>query len=105
VVVCVTEFGRTVAGNGRAFDGSAGTDHGKGTVALLTGGAVAGNRLHGEFPGLTHLDEGRHLRVTTDIRRMFKGILMDHLGVSERVLSTQVFAESGHIKPLRGLIA
>ncbi len=105
VVACVTEFGRTVAGNGRAFDGSAGTDHGKGTVALLTGGAVAGNQLHGEFPGLTNLDEGRHLKVTTDIRQMFKGILLDHLGVSERILGTEVFAESTHIRPMKGLIA
>ena len=40
VVVAVTEFGRTVRVNG-----THGTDHGTGTVALLVGGAVAGGRV------------------------------------------------------------
>ena len=39
VVVVATEFGRTAK-----INGTAGTDHGTGTVALLAGGAVKGGR-------------------------------------------------------------
>ena len=42
VVVAITEFGRTARVNG-----THGTDHGTGTVALLAGGAVAGGRVVG----------------------------------------------------------
>ena len=41
VTACVTEFARTVAPNG-----TAGTDHGTGTVSLLAGGALNGAGLH-----------------------------------------------------------
>ena len=47
VVVAVTEFGRTVRVNG-----THGTDHGTGTVALIAGGALAGGRVVADWPGL-----------------------------------------------------
>ena len=101
-VVVVTEFGRTVAVNG-----SAGTDHGVGGVALLAGGAVRGGRVGGEWPGLSAgaLLEGRDLRPTTDMRALFKGLLAAHLAVPEMVLETRIFPDSRAVKPLEGLLA
>ena len=100
-VVIVTEFGRTVAANG-----SGGTDHGVGGVALLAGGAVRGGRVIGDWPGLSAgaLLEGRDLRPTTDMRAMFKGLLAGHLAVPETTLETRIFPDSRAVKPLSGLV-
>jgi uncharacterized protein (DUF1501 family) len=99
VVVCVTEFGRTVAVNG-----SLGTDHGMGTVSFLAGGAVNGGKLHGEWPGIAKLAEWGDLPATTDMRQLFKGILLDHMGVAPAILDKQVFPESAGVKPMRDLV-
>lgn len=100
-VVVVTEFGRTVATNG-----SAGTDHGVGGVSLLAGGAVRGGRIGGDWPGLATgaLLEGRDLRPTTDMRALFKGVLVDHLAVPEAALETRIFPDSRAVRPLQGLL-
>ncbi len=100
-VVVVTEFGRTVAANG-----SAGTDHGVGGVALLAGGAVRGGRVGGDWPGLTAgaLLDGRDLRPTTDMRALFKGLLAGHLAVPEAALETRIFPDSRPVRPLEGLL-
>ncbi len=100
-VVVVTEFGRTVATNG-----SAGTDHGVGGVSLLAGGAVRGGRVGGDWPGLatSALLEGRDLRPTTDMRALFKGVLVDHLAVPEAALETRIFPDSRAVRPLQGLL-
>jgi uncharacterized protein (DUF1501 family) len=100
-VVVVTEFGRTVAVNG-----SAGTDHGVGGVALLAGGAVRGGRIGGDWPGLAPgaLLDGRDLRPTTDMRALFKGLLAEHLGVPEAALETRVFPDSRGLRPMQGLL-
>ena len=47
VVVVATEFGRTAR-----INGTEGTDHGTGTIALLAGGAVKGGRVIADWPGL-----------------------------------------------------
>lgn len=101
VVAVVTEFGRTVAVNG-----TRGTDHGTGGCAFLAGGAVAGGRVVGDWPGLAERDlhEGRDLRATTDLRAIFKGVLRDHFGLDERALANEVFPGSAGLKPLDGLI-
>ncbi len=101
VVVVVTEFGRTAAANG-----SAGTDHGVGGMALLAGGAVRGGRIGGDWPGLSPsaLHEGRDLRPTTDLRALFKGVLATHLAVSEAALDTRIFPDSRSVRPLDGLL-
>jgi len=101
VVVVVTEFGRTAAANG-----SAGTDHGVGGMALLAGGAVRGGRVGGDWPGLSPsaLHEGRDLRPTTDLRALFKGVLAAHLAVAEAPLETRIFPDSRGIRPLGGLL-
>ncbi|MDR4305457.1 DUF1501 domain-containing protein [Chelatococcus sambhunathii] len=100
VIVMATEFGRTVKVNG-----DDGTDHGSGTVALLAGGAVAGGKVHGDWPGLAakNLDDDA-LMPTTDLRAVFKGVLLDHLGVAPKLLDEKIFPQSKAVKPLRGLV-
>ena len=99
-VLCITEFGRTVAVNG-----TDGTDHGTGSCALLMGGAVRGGRVVTDWPGLQMAQrfEGRDLKPTLDIRAVIKGVLRDHIGLSEGDL-TSVFPGSGAVAPLGGLI-
>jgi uncharacterized protein (DUF1501 family) len=99
VVAVVTEFGRTAA-----INGTGGTDHGTGGMALLCGGAVRGGRIGGDWPGLapTQLNEGRDLRATSDLRSLFKGIAIEHLGLAESALEKRVFPESRGISPLAG---
>lgn len=100
-IVVVTEFGRTAR-----INGTDGTDHGTGTVALLAGGAVKGGRVIADWPGLkqTNLYEGRDLKPTHDLRSVLKGLLRDQLGISERVLNDTVFPDSKDARPMTGLI-
>jgi uncharacterized protein (DUF1501 family) len=102
VIVVATEFGRTAR-----INGTEGTDHGTGTIALLAGGAVKGGRVIADWPSLkaASLYEGRDLAPTTDLRAVIKGVLADHLGLSERVLADAVFPGSATVKPMKGLIA
>ena len=78
VVLIMTEFGRTVRVNG-----TGGTDHGTAGVAFLAGGAVAGGRVAGDWPGLAagKLFENRDLAPTTDLRSIAMGLLVNHLGL------------------------
>jgi uncharacterized protein (DUF1501 family) len=102
VIAIVTEFGRTARANGND-----GTDHGTATVAVLLGGAVAGGRVIADWPGLKPeaLYEARDLAPTIDLRAVLKGVLRDHLGLSERVLAARIFPDSIGVRPLDGLIA
>ena len=102
VVVIATEFGRTAR-----INGTAGTDHGTGTIALLAGGAVKGGRVISDWPSLkpASLYDGRDLKPTTDLRAVVKGVLTDHLGISERLLAETVFPDSAASKPMRGLVS
>jgi len=99
-VLVVTEFGRTVRPNG-----TAGTDHGTGGAAFLLGGRVAGGRVVAQWPGLSDaaLYEGRDLAPTTDMRALFKAVLVDHLGLPEADVSGRVFPGSDNVTRLRGL--
>lgn len=101
VVVVVSEFGRTAAANG-----TGGTDHGTGGLALLAGGAVKGGRIAGDWPGLAQgaLNEGRDLRATSDTRALLKGVLASHLRVSESALETKVFPDSRDVRAIEGLL-
>ncbi len=102
VVTLVTEFGRTAR-----INGTAGTDHGTATVALLLGGALKGGRVVADWPGLKEADlyEKRDLKATTDLRAVLKGLLRDHLLVDERVLAADIFPGSGAVAPMSGLLA
>jgi len=101
-VLVITEFGRTAH-----INGTEGTDHGTATVALLMGGAVRGGRVIADWPGLkpNQLYQQRDLAPTTDLRAIAKGVLRDHLGLSETTLATAIFPDSAPVKPLDGLIA
>ena len=100
VVCAVSEFGRTVAGNG-----TGGTDHGTGGALLLAGGAVRGGRVVTDWPGLRERDllDGRDLRPTLDVRQVFAGLLRDHLGVPVGHLQREVFPDAP--AALDGLVA
>lgn len=77
VLVTMSEFGRTAAENG-----SAGTDHGHGTVWMALGGSVAGGKIYGQWPGLDAADlfEERDLAVKTDFRLVLSEVLDRHMG-------------------------
>jgi uncharacterized protein (DUF1501 family) len=101
-IVAITEFGRTAH-----INGTVGTDHGTGTVALLAGGAIKGNRVITDWPGLedANLYQNRDLKPTTDVRSVLKGLLADQFGLSNATLAESVFPESSGIPILRGLVA
>jgi uncharacterized protein (DUF1501 family) len=100
-IILATEFGRTAAANG-----TRGTDHGTGSAAFLVGGAVAGGRVHCDWPSLSAaaLYEGRDLKPTLDLRAAIKGVLHEQLKLSDRALDTTVFPDSGATRRLDGLM-
>jgi len=99
-VLVVTEFGRTVRVNG-----TAGTDHGTGGVAFLLGGAVAGGKVAGNWPGLSggNLFQDRDLAPTTDLRSIAKGLLQDHLKLAGPAVA-RAFPGSDAAAPMGGLL-
>jgi uncharacterized protein (DUF1501 family) len=101
VVALITEFGRTAR-----INGTDGTDHGTGTVALLVGGALKGGRVIADWPGLKEADllDKRDLKPTTDLRAVLKGVLKDHLRAPDRALAETIFPDSAAVQPLEGLV-
>jgi uncharacterized protein (DUF1501 family) len=97
VVLVVTEFGREVAVNG-----TQGTDHGTGGAAFVLGGAVRGGRVIADWPGLAQKDrfEGRDLRITTDLRAVFRSVLHDHLHVARNALDSTVLPGTAALRSL-----
>lgn len=91
VVVVATEFGREVAANG-----TGGTDHGSGGAAFVLGGAVRGGQVLADWPGLAPAQrhQGRDLRVTTDLRAVFRTVLADHLQLPTRTIDQTVLPGS-----------
>ncbi|HLG88183.1 MAG TPA: DUF1501 domain-containing protein [Alphaproteobacteria bacterium] len=102
VIMTATEFGRTAHVNG-----TGGTDHGTGTVALLAGGGITGGKVHGRWPGLSdgNLYQSRDLMPTTDLRSVIKAVLRDHLRLPGGKLDTIVFPDSAEAKPLASIVA
>lgn len=97
VVLVATEFGRQVS-----INGTQGTDHGSGAAAFLLGGAVRGGRVITDWPGLAATDrfEGRDLRITTDLRAVWRNILGQHLQVSRAALDSSVLPGSATLPRL-----
>ena len=97
VVLVVTEFGRTVA-----INGTQGTDHGTGGAALVLGGAVRGGRVLTDWPGLApaQRNDGRDLRVTTDVRAIFRSVLIDHLGLPSARVGQLILPGTAALAPL-----
>ncbi|MDQ2066586.1 DUF1501 domain-containing protein [Xinfangfangia sp. CPCC 101601] len=87
-VIALTEFGRTVAENG-----SGGTDHGTGGVALLAGGAIRGGQIMGDWPGLDEADllARRDLMPTADVRGYAGALLHEMFGLALSDIEGQVF--------------
>lgn len=100
-VLVMTEFGRTARPNG-----TGGTDHGTATCAFVLGGAVRGGRVIADWPGLRPADlyENRDLKPTLDLRRVAKGLLIEHLRVPEAAIERSVFPDSAGVTPLAGLV-
>lgn len=88
VVLAMTEFGRTARENG-----TGGTDHGTGGLALLAGGAIPGGRVLGTWPGLADdkLLDGRDLMPTGDIREVAAAMLFRQFGVTPDDITAKVF--------------
>ncbi len=100
IVVVVSEFGRTAVPNG-----TGGTDHGTAGAMLLLGGAVRGGRVLSDWPGLAqnNLYQGRDLKPTMDVRSVFKGLLVEHLGIDAAFVEARVFPNSRPARLLENL--
>lgn len=85
-VLALTEFGRTVA-----LNGSGGTDHGTGGVALLAGGALRGGRVLGRWPGLANPLDGRDLEPTADVRAAIGWALRGLFGLDRWLIEEALF--------------
>jgi uncharacterized protein (DUF1501 family) len=101
-VLIATEFGRTAAVNG-----TGGTDHGTGSVAMLVGGAVKGGRVIADWPGLAHsmLYEQRDLRPTSALDALIAGAAAESLRLDPDRVGQGLFARAVSGRPLTGLIA
>ncbi|MFM0379047.1 DUF1501 domain-containing protein [Paraburkholderia strydomiana] len=100
-VLVATEFGRTAAANG-----TGGTDHGTGSVAIVLGGAVAGGRVIADWPGLAPRDlyEARDLKPTTSLDSLIAGVASEGLGLDPQRTARALFGQTVATKPLTGIV-
>jgi uncharacterized protein (DUF1501 family) len=98
-VLVATEFGRTAAANG-----TGGTDHGTGSVAMIIGGAVKGGRVVADWPGLapSSLYESRDLKPTSALDSLIAGVAGESLGLDPAHVGRTLF---GRAESMIGLIA
>jgi uncharacterized protein (DUF1501 family) len=101
LVLVATEFGRTAAPNG-----TGGTDHGTGAMAMLLGGAVAGGRVIADWPGLGQaaLHEGRDLRPTMDLDALIASAVAQHYRLDHARTARALFPNLAGTRPVAGLI-
>lgn len=101
VVLVATEFGRTVKVNG-----TQGTDHGTGSVAMLMGGAVNGGRVLADWPGLADaaLYENRDLKPTLGLDVVIGSTLANHFDLSPQTAARKLFPDVQMAKPLQDLL-
>lgn len=90
VILIATEFGRTVSSNG-----TFGTDHGTGAVAMLLGGAVNGGRVISDWPGLGQADllEGRDLKPTMNLESVISSVCAQTFMLEPQAVARQLFAQ------------
>ena len=90
LVIVATEFGRTARANG-----TGGTDHGTGALAMVLGGAVAGGRVMADWPGLAPaaLYDGRDLKPTMDLDVLITDSLARHFGLDPKQTSSILFPD------------
>jgi uncharacterized protein (DUF1501 family) len=91
VVVVATEFGRTAAANG-----TGGTDHGTGSVAMLFGGAVKGGRVIADWPGLSPsaLYQARDLKPTTGLDTVIASVCAETFGLDPQLVARTLFNQT-----------
>jgi uncharacterized protein (DUF1501 family) len=101
LIVVATEFGRTVAANG-----TRGTDHGTGAVAMLVGGAVQGGRVIADWPGLApaNLFEGRDLQPTLALDALIASACAEAFQLEPERTARVLFPDSARGKPLPRLL-
>jgi uncharacterized protein (DUF1501 family) len=87
LLMTFSEFGRTLAENGRH-----GTGHGEAAPVLIAGGGLKGG-LTGAHPSLTDLEQGAP-KHHTDFRRLYATVLEDWLGMKSKI------ALGGRYEPL-----
>ncbi|SEL11763.1 Uncharacterized conserved protein, DUF1501 family [Sphingomonas palmae] len=100
-VLVATEFGRTASVNG-----TGGTDHGTGSVAMLVGGNVKGGRVIADWPGLAagRLYEARDLRPTSALDAIIAGAVAESLALDPERVRRGLFAQATAERPLTGLL-
>lgn len=100
-VLVATEFGRTVAVNG-----TGGTDHGTGSVAMVLGGSVAGGRVLADWPGLKPSDlyEARDLKPTMSLDALIAGAASESLGLDPQRTANTLFGQNAGMRPTTGLV-
>jgi uncharacterized protein (DUF1501 family) len=101
VIVIATEFGRTVAANG-----TGGTDHGTGAVAMMVGGAVQGGRIVADWPGLSsaNLHDGRDLKPTLALDTLITATCAESFAMEPNRLSQVLFPNGARGKSLPRLL-
>lgn len=101
VILVATEFGRTVAANG-----TGGTDHGTGAVAMMVGGAVQGGRILSDWPGLAsaNLLDGRDLKPTLALDTLITAACAESFALEPDRLSTVLFPHGARSKPVARLL-
>ena len=101
MVLVATEFGRTAHANG-----TGGTDHGTGAMAMLVGGAVAGGRVLADWPGLgpSALYESRDLKPTTDLDALVAGAMAQHFGLDPARAAGLLFPETKPVAMAQRLV-
>ena len=101
VILVATEFGRTVAANG-----TGGTDHGTGAVAMMLGGAVQGGRIVADWPGLApaNLLDGRDLKPTLALDALITAACAQSFALDPDRLAPVLFPQGARGKPLPRLL-
>ena len=101
VVLVATEFGRTAAANG-----TAGTDHGTASAAMLAGGALQGGRVIADWPGLAPaaLHEGRDLRPTLGLDALVAQLAAESFGLERERVGKVLFPQMPAGKALPRLL-
>jgi uncharacterized protein (DUF1501 family) len=100
-VLVATEFGRMAAANG-----TGGTDHGTGSVAMLIGGAVAGGRVIADWPGLRNADlyEARDLKPTAALDALIAGAASESLRLDPQRTAAALFGTTNTPRAIAGLV-
>ncbi|PCE27104.1 hypothetical protein BWP39_09995 [Paraburkholderia acidicola] len=100
-VLVATEFGRTAAANG-----TGGTDHGTGSVAMLLGGGVSGGRVLADWPGLRPADlyQSRDLKPTTSLDALIAGAASESMRLDPQRTAIALFGTTNAPRATSGLV-